>query len=544
MVHKSQGRHSRNLLTLALTAATLVVACSSRPPVKVYPRLTSEPPAYWPTKGWRASTPEQQGVDSESLLKAIDFVEERELNIHSLLVIRNGYIVADATFYPFTSNSKHDVASVTKSFTSTLIGVALRQGYIKSLQQPLLSFFPKRTVANLDADKRAITLDDLLTMRSGLKCRTWPGEITLLRMMQSPDWVQFMLDLPMTDKPATRFKYSSGGVHLLSAVISEATGMSALEFARHNLLDPMGISEVEWPTDPQGVNNHGWGDLKISPHDMAKLGFLYLHGGSWDGNQLLPPGWVEAATAAHTSPDGHGLTDGYGYLWWVDSSGFYTAIGRGGQLITVVPEKNMIVVFTAGLPGDRAIAEELDMVTSAVIPAAASAVPLPPNPEAVARLDAKIRELSQPRVSASPPPSLPETAARISGRTFACEPSWLNIYNLLSLNVFSVKTFSLTFQRDDAAVLRMSLASVAGRMDMEFPVGLDNVYRISPGRYGLPGAAKGFWKNNNAFVIDLDELGNINHFTIAAKFGGETLRLAVEEKTGLPAGSYRCRAQQ
>jgi len=220
--------------TIAILATVvLVLACGRTEAVP--PRTVPEQPSYWPTQGWRTSPPEEQGIDSESVLRAIDFIEKEQLNMHSLLVIRNGYIVADVFFYPFAPNSKHDVASVTKSFTSTLIGVALHKGYIKSLQQPLLSFFPNRTAAHLDADKRAVTLEHLLTMSSGLKCRTWPGEITLFRMMQSPDWVQYMLDLPIKCKPGARFKYSSGGVHLLSAVLHESTGMNALEFAREKI---------------------------------------------------------------------------------------------------------------------------------------------------------------------------------------------------------------------------------------------------------------------------------------------------------------------
>jgi hypothetical protein len=148
------------------------------------------------------STPEQQGMDSTQLAKAVDYLtNQRMYTIHSLLVIRNGTIVTDAYFYPFKPGEKHDLASVTKSVTSTLVGMAIKQGYIASVRQPVLSFFPGRKIANVDAYKNAMTIEDLLTMRAGLECAYSPGEIALIQMTQSQDYVQHALDLPMVDAP-------------------------------------------------------------------------------------------------------------------------------------------------------------------------------------------------------------------------------------------------------------------------------------------------------------------------------------------------------
>ena len=161
-----------------------------------------------------------------------------------MTVIRNGYIVADACFYPYAPGLTHDLASCTKSFTATLIGIALKDGHIKSLDQPLLGFFPERIAAHVDERKKAITLEDVLTMSSGLECHAEPNEITLFQMMGSPDWVQFMLDLPMRDEPGTHFEYCSGGSHLLSAIIRETTGMDAMTFAQLHLFGPLGITDM------------------------------------------------------------------------------------------------------------------------------------------------------------------------------------------------------------------------------------------------------------------------------------------------------------
>ncbi|MGD1082922.1 MAG: serine hydrolase, partial [Candidatus Sulfotelmatobacter sp.] len=195
---------------------------------------------YWPTHGWRSSSPEAQGMDSAKLALAFDYVRLHEIPIHSLLIVRNGYVVLDAYFYPFQAGQVHDAASVTKSITSTLIGIAIAEHKLSSVQQPVLSLFPDRKVDNRDNRKDRITIEHLLSMTSGLDCHVDHGEITLKEVMQSKNWVQFMLDLPMVAEPGSKFEYCSGGMHLLSGIISQSTGISALEFARRELFQPLG----------------------------------------------------------------------------------------------------------------------------------------------------------------------------------------------------------------------------------------------------------------------------------------------------------------
>lgn len=511
--------------------AALVVLSAFPGVVGERPVSTPRAPDYWPTEGWRTSTPEEQGMDSEFLAQAISFVRERNLNIHSLLVIRNGYIVADAYFYPFARGSKHDIASVTKSFTSTLIGIATDKGYIKSVNQPVPEFFPERTVANLDADKKATTLKDLLTMSSGLQCVSDPREVTLSQMMASPDWVQFMLDLPMSDRPGTRFVYNSGGSHLLSAIIRESTGMNELAFAQKNLFEPLGIADVIWPLDPQGVNNRGWGDLRVTPHDMAKLGYLYLNEGCWDGKHVVSSEWVAAATSKHIRSDLRGH-NGYGYQWWIRSSGDgYSAVGRGGQRIFVLPDKKMVVVTTSGMGGGVGHTQLERLLQPFLLPAAKSSRPLPPNPRGVALLESKIRQAALCRTQPKPVPSLPETARKVSGQTY-----------LMDANPHGLVSVSLTFPSHEEGVFGVSI--VEDSQTLELPVGLDNVYRIGPGRFGLPAAAKGFWQTDNVFALDLDEIGNINRWRILMTFRDDGVTVVMKEMTGLASARLEGRVQK
>lgn len=321
------------------------------------------PPSYWPT-----AIPDEQGMNADLLAGVVDTIKERDYDVDSVTVIRNGYIVLDEYFPPFEPNSMHIIHSCTKSIVSALIGIAIDQGYIEGMDQLVLDLFMERTAANLDADKETMTLEDLLTMSSGLECRdsylyNWRG---LNEMRESDDWVQFMLNLPMAEPPGTRFEYCNGGSFLLSAIIQETTGMSALAFAEENLFGPLNITDVHWPANPEGITI-GWGDIHMRPHDMAKIGYLYLNGGQWDGEQVVPAAWVKASTQAHIAAGT--LSDGYGYQWWVDDGGYYMAIGYQGQFIYVVPEKDMVVVFTSELDeSDFFIPETL--LNEYIIPAA------------------------------------------------------------------------------------------------------------------------------------------------------------------------------
>jgi len=373
----------RQLFLLCL-AVVLVAGCAG---------ATPNPPDYWPTEGWRTSTPEEQGMDSAVLADMLEAIQEGGYGIEGVTVIRHGYIVADVTVHPFKPGAKHIVYSCTKSVVSALIGIAIDKGYIEGVDQPVLSFFPERIAANLDPDKEAMTLEHVLTMSTGLECRDsylyrWRG---LDQMEESEDWVQFMLDLPMAEEPGTRFEYCNGASFLLSAIVQQTTGMNALAFGREHFFGPLGITDVDWSSNPQGITI-GWSRLHMTPHDMAKIGYLYLHGGQWDGEQVVSAGWVKASTRKHISAT---LQDGYGYQWWIADGGVYMALGYAGQYIVVVPNKDMVVVFVSDLSeSDFYLPQRL--LDDFIIPAAKSSRPLPENPDGVAALGSRIKALASP----------------------------------------------------------------------------------------------------------------------------------------------------
>jgi CubicO group peptidase (beta-lactamase class C family) len=367
----------------------------------------------WPTGGWQTSTPEEQGIDSEILLEMFEYFPRNQLDhgMLSLLIIRNGCLVMEAYFHPYRADLRTDLWSCTKSVSSMLIGIALAQGHIESLEQPVLDFFPGETFQNVDEFKRSMNVKDLLTMRAGLD---WPEAMypyddqrnLVLRMIDSDNWVHFVLDRRMIHEPGLYYEYNTGASHLLSAIIQQSTGVSTTVFAQETLFDPLGISDLDWLRDPQGIASGGHG-LLLTPRDMAKLGYLYLRQGEWDGEQIVPAEWVKASIQPHTSMFSNVDSRyelAYGYQWWVlpdlnlyeaDSFG---AIGYQGQFIFVVPEKDIVVVLTQW-DSRRGHINTLDSalwyLTRFALYAAKSDTPLPPNPEGVTRLQAEIEAVGR-----------------------------------------------------------------------------------------------------------------------------------------------------
>ncbi len=378
-------RWPARLLVLLCGFALLIAGCA-----RVQSPATGE---YWPTHGWRTSTPEAQGMDSERLAQMLAVIrQEPMLNLHSLLVIRHGYLVSEVYFSPlYGPNTKHVLYSVTKSFISTLVGIAFDKGILTDLHRPVLSFFPRRNIENRDALKESMTLEDLLTMQSGLD---WVEDLNAVGdVLQTPDAVKFVLDLPMKEPPGTNYNYCSGCSHVLSGILQEQPGVRTLDFAKKNLFEPLGISDFKWETDKQGLPLGGWG-LYLTPRDMAKLGYLYLHEGVWDGKQIVSAAWVKAATQAYT--DTHEkLGFGYGYQWRTfPRLGAYLAAGRDGQYIVVVPASDLVVVMTAE-QGDLANEADFKLIESYILTAVKSPGPLPPNGAGQAELAAQTKVRNQ-----------------------------------------------------------------------------------------------------------------------------------------------------
>jgi CubicO group peptidase (beta-lactamase class C family) len=461
-----------------------------------------------PGQDWPVAAPEEQGFDSAGLAEVVERIDAQEMPIDSLQLVRNGVLILDAYFYPYRADLLHDVASVTKSITSTLVGIAIDRGLLR-LDQEVLASFPELAPEPGSDGKDQIELHHLLTMTSGLDCGRGAGENELYEMMHSENWIAYALDIPMAVPPGTEFAYCSPGSHLLSAMVTKATGKPALEFARDALFGPLGIREVKWPEDPQGLS-HGWGDLQLHPRDMAKIGHLFLNEGRWNGAQIVSEQWVAEATRHHVTAETDGT--GYGYQWWVLAgpfAGLYEARGRSGQAIIVWPDKDIVAVFTGRGVDVRA------EVAPLLVGALKSDEPLPPNPDGSARLGGAIAAAADPPAS-TPIAPLPPMAAEISGRIYG-----------LPANPLDLRCFALVFASPADVTLRLTVGSAA----FELPVGMDGVPRFSEtGPTDIPVGVTGAWVEPDAFLLRYDEVAGPNHFVLRADFAGGLL-LEVSDPT-------------
>jgi len=321
-----------------------------------YPTIQIETPS----DDWETSTPTDQGLNSTKL---DEIGESATTGVHSILVIRNEKLVFEKYYndptHNYKASNKHVLFSATKSFTSALIGIAIDKGFIQSVDQKVLDFFPEYEFENVDNRKEEMTLRHLLTMTSGLQWSETVYSDYIREMYFSNDSVQFVLDRPMVSDPGKYYFYNSGCSHLLSAIIKKTSGLDTLEFALEYLFEPIGIerNDVVWMSDTQGSAYGGIG-LFLTPRNLAKFGQLFLNEGIWNGEQVISKSWINESTSDQTEgipryvgafPWTHPL-DGYGYQWWTTSSlNAFAAQGHMGKIIIVFPEEELVVVFTSNV---------------------------------------------------------------------------------------------------------------------------------------------------------------------------------------------------
>lgn len=331
----------RSFLNLLIIFGGLFISCEKNP-VIISPNSSFE---------WEISSPIEQGLDSVELEKAFDEAHERGF-IYSLLVVRNGFLVGERYYRGYDKYDAFNVKSVSKSFISALIGVALREGYLKSLDQKLLDFFPEYQHQQMDVRKYEITIHHLLMMRAGFDNSIEDYGYHWMLWISSPNWVRHALYLPMENDPGTQFAYITAETHLLSAILTKSSGKTSLQFAQKYLFIPLGISVRAWEKDPQDYYIGGM-DMYFTPRDMAKFGYLYLNDGLIGERQIIPREWVSNSLTYHSGGTwtwGHMNQIGYGFQWWlgqINDYDCYMALGYGGQYIMIFPGLNLIVVTTS-----------------------------------------------------------------------------------------------------------------------------------------------------------------------------------------------------
>ena len=474
--------------------------------------------ALWPTKDWEVSTPEAEGMDSAALAQLVDFVGIYKQD--SLLIIRHGKIVVDAYYAPYARNIRHDLRSVTKSFIGTLTAIEVQEGLLDNVDHSIVDLFADKRISNVDDAKKAMTVQNMLDMTSGIAWeeQAYTPDETIIRMYQSPDRTEFVLSQPMSDPPGARFYYNGGNPYVLSALITKKAGRDALDFARDELFKPLGISSVRWgEADAQGVTD-GESGLYLAPHDMAKLGYLYLHQGSWDGQQIIPSSWVDRVRDGPVT-----ATDGYHYanLWWsLPDRGAFMARGRHSQIILVLPKLDVVAVITGALKDGYVPTTDLIDGIAAAIKSDAS---LPSNSAGQSLLAASIQKAATEL--ASPVGPTPELAKTISGKSYRLQDNDLH-----------AKTFSLNLVDPNPSWEYMVATERLDRPTVRFagPIGLDGRFRKASTPYGID-AVKGSWLDDHTFVVERRILGHGETQKWTLAFDGKKVDVTFESTDGAKA---------
>jgi CubicO group peptidase (beta-lactamase class C family) len=445
-------------------------------------------PPVWPIPDWQTSTPEAQGMDSADLAKLVAYGKTKSFD--SLLLARHGRIVLEAYYAPYAADIPHAINSSTKAVVGTLTAMLLKDGLLDSLDHPVLDFFRDRDIANVDEGKRAITVQQLLDMTSGLDWEEgFAGgrEQSLKDLRRSPDWIKFILDRPMAHAPGEVFYYDSGNPHLLSAIIAKLTGKPVQDYADAKLLRPLGIGQYVWRRDPQGLATGGFG-LSMLPRDMAKIGYLYLRHGEWAGERLLPQNFVDAVN--HATVNMNATFDPRlryaNFFWAIPEKHIYMAVGYHCQVIMVLPDPDIVAVMTAR--DFCPFGKLADDISGAVRSNSAR----PSNPAAADTLSRALAEISTEKPTEVG--ATPDTAAAISGKTYRFADNQLDIKSLSLVLTGSDPHYELEVDTHNPA---NPTVSVGG------PIGLDGLYRKSQPVGSGVRATKGSWLNDKTLAIDI-----------------------------------------
>jgi CubicO group peptidase (beta-lactamase class C family) len=306
--------------------------------------------------------PDEVGIESAGVLRFLDRVDEKVGGLHSFMLVRHGKVAAEGWWRPYGPRMPHMLFSLSKSFTSTAIGIAQAEGRL-SIEDRVLSFFPDQAPARPDKNLAAMKLRHLLSMATG------HAEDTLGRTARDAgDWVQAFLSLPVEHEPGAPFVYNSGATYMLSAVIQKVTGMRLLDYLKPRLFAPLGIRGMTWQTCPKGINTGGWG-LSVKTEDIARFGQLYLQKGLWNGRRIVPEAWVDEATSKRVpngSDPNSDWAQGYGYQFWRCRHGAYRGDGAFGQYCVVMPEQDAVIAITSGVADMQAV---LNAIWDCLLPA-------------------------------------------------------------------------------------------------------------------------------------------------------------------------------
>ena len=445
------------------------------------------------------STPEEAGISSRDILHFVEALEAAQPDaIHSVMLRRHGNIVAQGWWAPYNPESNHLLWSLSKSFTSTAIGIAQDEGLL-SIDDLVISFFPEDVPEEPSANLKAMRISDLLRMNTGHLHEP------AFRSMQTNNWPKAFLAHPVDFKPGTHFQYNSMATYMCSAIIQKVTGMSTLDYLTPRLFEPLGIKNPTWETDPMGINVGGWG-LSVRTEDISKLGQLYLQKGKWEGKELISEAWVEAATGNQTSNGSNPESDwdqGYGYQFWQCRHNAYRGDGAFGQYCLVLPEQDAVLAITSGSDDLQGI---LNVVWEYLLPAFKEGS-LPADEEGVEQMNQKLHGLAMTLAEGEESSIL---ASKLSGLSYTLDENSRSIHSI-SFN-FEASPTEITINTDQE-----TYTLKAGFQKTE-PGILPNPLLVSQ-----KVAASGAWEAPNSYRVNLIYYETPQSMNFTFKFEGNKL---------------------
>ncbi len=386
------------------------------------------------------STPEAEGVSSDSIVQFINATAKSKTEFHSFMLLRHGKVIAEGWWNPYNANLRHTLYSCSKSFTATAIGFAVQEKRL-SVDDKVISFFPNDLPDTVSAWLKELTVKDVLMMSDGME-----PDPSFAVAAKDTNWVKGFLAVPIKHEPGTQFLYNSLGTFMLSAIVQKVTGQSTLDYLKPRFFEPLGIEGEDWETTLQGINTGGWG-LRLKTEDMAKFAEFFLQKGNWNGKQILPASWIEEAStmkimqdpnAPQSKKDSSDWLQGYCYQMWRCRHNAFRGDGAFGQFMIVMPDQDAVLAITAETPDMQ---EEINLVWQYLLPAFKENK-LPANAAADARLKEKIKSLALPM----PAKHVESFAKTINGKTFTASSNNMHLQNV-SFN-FLNDVCDVNFQTD------------------------------------------------------------------------------------------------
>jgi CubicO group peptidase (beta-lactamase class C family) len=442
------------------------------------------------------SSPERQGISSAAILDFVDAADRRIEQMHSVMILRHGHVVAEGWWAPYSADTPHTMFSLTKSFTSTGVGLAIAEGRM-SLDDPVLSFFPDEAPAEPSEKLKSMRVRDLLSMSTGHeKEAPWQSEA---------NWARAFLAQPVPHKPGTHFLYNTPASYMLSAIVQKVTGAPLVGYLRPRLFEPLGIEGLQWDTNGEGVTIGGYG-LHLRTEDVARFGQLYLQKGLWRGKRLLPAEWVEAATARQTSNGSNPASDwdqGYGYQFWRCRHGAYRGDGAFGQYCIVMPAQDAVVVITSGVKDMQSV---MNLVWERLLPAM-QPKPLAPDQVGRRRLGERLARLAVP----------PQSGAASSHATGYIGKTYSFPSNERRLESIALES--------DALSQEMTLVARVGGSEQRLACGSAGWRkgRLAYGGPEQPVAASGAWTADDTYSAKVCFYETPFCVTMALRFGADGL---------------------